>query len=63
MPSTPLPAFNFAPVPAGTAAEFHVPFRGEAEVAGPAEARVLRTEEGKEVRGLRPGRWTLRMKK
>ncbi len=50
-------------VPAGTAAEFHVPFRGEAEVAGPAEARVLRTEEGKEVRGLRPGRWTLRMKK
>ncbi len=50
-------------VPAGTAAEFHLPFPGEAEVAGPAEARVLRTEGGKEVRGLRPGRWTIRMKK
>jgi alpha-L-rhamnosidase len=52
-------------VPAGSAAEFHLPFAGALLAARdgvPAEPRVLRRERGRTVVGLVPGRWTLRLK-
>jgi hypothetical protein len=51
-------------VPAGTAAEFHLPFAGRAAVQGGGRSiapRVLREERGRQVLGLVPGSWTLRM--
>jgi hypothetical protein len=50
-------------VPAGTAAEFHLPFAGEAVAEGGGEAVALREEKGRKVLGLRPGNWTIRMKR
>lgn len=50
-------------VPAGTAAEFHLPFVGEAMAEGGGEAVALREEKGRKVLGLRPGNWTIRMKR
>ena len=52
-------------VPAGSAAEFHLPFAGAVLAARDgalAEPRLLRRERGRSVIGLVPGRWTLRMK-
>lgn len=51
-------------VPAGSAAEFHLPFAGAVLAArdgAPAAPRVLRRERGRTVVGLVPGRWTLRI--
>ena len=52
-------------VPAGTAAEFHLPFAGKVELASGeevAEPRVLRQEDGRDVLGIMPGEWRLSMK-
>jgi hypothetical protein len=49
-------------VPAGTAAEFHLPFAGEGVATGAGDAVALREEKGRKVLGLRPGAWTIRMK-
>ncbi|WP_341408217.1 family 78 glycoside hydrolase catalytic domain [Luteolibacter soli] len=49
-------------VPAGTAAEFHLPYPGEPEasLAGKAATpRVLREERGRKVIGLGPGSWEI----
>ena len=53
-------------VPPGSAAEFHLPFPGEAklESAGkPVDARVLRQERGRPVLGLVPGDWRIALKR
>lgn len=50
-------------VPAGSAAEFHLPFPGEALAEGPAEVVALREEKGRKVIGLRPGTWSIRLAK
>lgn len=52
-------------VPAGTAAEFHLPFAGAASVDSDGKsvpARVLREEGGRQVIGLVPGNWKVRIK-
>jgi alpha-L-rhamnosidase len=52
-------------VPAGTAAEFHLPHPGEplATVGGQsATPRVLREEKGRKVIGLGPGAWEVSLK-
>lgn len=49
-------------VPAGTGAEFHVPFAGEVSVEGPGEAKPLREEDGRRVLGLKEGSWKLSIK-
>ena len=46
-------------VPAGTAAEFHLPFPGEAIARGASEPVALREENGRKVLGLRPGKWEI----
>ena len=50
-------------VPAGTGAEFHVPFAGDALAEGPGDAKVLREENGRAVLGLREGSWKVMMKR
>ena len=50
-------------VPAGTGAEFHVPFPGEVSAEGPGEAKPLHEEDGRQVLGLREGSWKLSVKK
>jgi hypothetical protein len=52
-------------VPAGTAAEFHLPHAGEpvTSLAGkPATPRVLREEKGRKVLGLGAGTWEISLK-
>jgi len=49
-------------IPAGTDAEFHVPFAGKISVEGSGEAKVLREEKGRQVIGLKEGTWTLSVK-
>ncbi len=48
-------------VPTGTAAEFHLPFPGEGKVEGAGEPVFLRVERGRQVLGLNPGKWSIRM--
>jgi len=50
-------------VPAGTAAEFHLPFPGEYVSENAGEEVLLRQENGCQVLGLKPGIWSLWMKK
>lgn len=50
-------------VPTGTAAEFHLPFPGNAVAEGPGDIARLREEKGCQVIGLRPGSWILRIAK
>lgn len=52
-------------VPAGTAAEFHLPYAGTATLedgGNSVPARVLREEGGRQVIGLVPGTWKVRIK-
>lgn len=52
-------------VPAGTAAEFHLPFAGTAVVEDSGRSvppRVLREEGGRQVIGLVAGRWNVRIR-
>ncbi|MCW1886509.1 family 78 glycoside hydrolase catalytic domain [Luteolibacter flavescens] len=53
-------------VPAGTAAEFHLPHPGEAALTSAgktAPTRVLRKERGRTVLGIGPGSWEISLKK
>lgn len=49
-------------VPAGTAAEFHVPHAGEISLEGPGGAKPLGEDQGRRVLGLGEGRWKLSIK-
>jgi hypothetical protein len=53
-------------VPAGTAAEFHLPHAGKAVLTrdgAPVPVRLLREEAGRGVIGLVPGAWQIRLEK
>jgi alpha-L-rhamnosidase len=50
-------------IPAGTTAEFHVPFPGEVVTEGVGKPSPLPAQDGRKVLGLKSGNWILRMRK
>jgi alpha-L-rhamnosidase len=50
-------------VPAGTAAEFHVPYGGKPVVSSPKTPVALGEKKGRKVLGLGPGSWEISLEK